>query len=113
MLESGAGPGSVSASGTGRAAGGGGAQGTGAPAGGWRGVVGTDLGGEHFPDSRIAPGAAWGAGGVPGQARESAPSCGPGALAFQALEPEPRVLPFLSLSFLDLPSWARDTLRSP
>lgn len=111
MLESGAGPGSVAASGTGRATGGGGAQGTGAPAGGWRGVVGNDLGGEHFPGSRIAPGVAQER--VPGQARESAPSCGPGALASRALEPEPRALPFLSFAFPDIPSWARDTLGSP
>lgn len=49
------------------------------PAGGWRGVVGTDLGGEHFPASRIARGTAQ--EGVPGGVWESVLCRGAGALA--------------------------------
>lgn len=80
----------------------------GAPAGGWQGVVGTDLGGDHFLSSQIAPGVAQ--EGVPGQAWENAP---------QALSPpelsnhSPEPLPFLNLAFPDFPSWARDALGSP
>lgn len=79
VLESGAGFGSVSASGTGRAAGGGGVEGTRARAGGWRGVVGTRLRGKHFPGFLITRGTA--REGAPGRPWESAPSCGAGALA--------------------------------
>lgn len=112
VLESGAGFGSVSASGTGRAAGGGGAEGTWARAGGWRGVLGTGLRGRHFPGFLIAGGTA--PQGAPGRARESAPNCGAGAQppGLERSRTRASSEPFLSPAFPNLPSRASDPLGS-
>lgn len=83
---------------------------SGAPTGGWRGVVGTDLG-EHFPSSRIAPGAAQ--EGVPGQLGRAPRAAGQALSSPELSNQSPEPHPFLRLAFPDLPSRARDTLGFP